>query len=252
MAQHRVFVPADAISGQKAVIAGNEAHHIRDVLRLGRGDEVVATDGEGGEYLLRIEAVDAGAILCAVLQEREPACPETACRIILMQCCLSSGKMDFVVQKATEMGASSIIPVTSERSKFRGDPRASVKKVERWRRVARAASLQCGRAVFPKIERIVPLTAALSAPAGRDVRLVFTPDSEASRARDALSGILAGIGDDSKIFLLIGPEPGFSQVERRVVTERGFVPVRLGHRTLRAETAPIVALALVLYELGEL
>jgi 16S rRNA (uracil1498-N3)-methyltransferase len=245
-------MPKRAIAHDQAAIVGAEAHHVRSVLRLGVGDELLATDGLGCDYLLKILRVSPDAIVCDVLGTVQPQTPETRNRIVLMQCCLSSGKMDQVMDRATQLGASRLVPVASEKSKFRGDDSRFRKKVERWSRIASAAALQSGRAVFPPVEPVTPFVRAVEAPSQNGRKLMLSLHAESKPAHEVLPELLSDLGKDDSVYLLVGPEAGFSEVERTAAMRRDFVPVRMGRRTLRAETAPIIALALVLYYLDEL
>lgn len=252
MRLHRIFVDPSALGEGMVTIVGSEAHHVAKVLRLGVGDELLATDGQGNECLLSIVRIGQHTIVCRILSSREPEAAETRNPIVLMQCCLSSNKMDFVIQKTTEMGAAGFMPVISEKSKFRGDGASFSKKVERWQKIAEAAALQSGRAVFPPVQAILPLTQALKTPSASDAKLLLTCGPESEPAHEALPRLLDGLQEGERVFVLIGPESGLSEVELRASIAAGFAPVRMGKRTLRADTAPIVALALVLNQLGEL
>ncbi len=249
---HRIFLPKRAIADDRAALVGAEAHKLRNVLRLATGDELLATDGLGCDYLLRIERMAKDAVCCQVLATRKPQSPETRNQIVLMQCCLSSSKMDQVIDKATQLGASKFIPVASEKSKFRGDDSHFKKKVERWTRIAQAAALQSGRALFPPVQPIMPLTEAIQMPSDCDKKLLFSPGGEARAACDILPELLSELGQNESVYLLVGPESGFSDVERITAIKHDFIPVRMGRHTLRAETAPVVALTLVLHHLDEL
>jgi len=249
---HRIFIPRKAIREDRADVVGAEARKVRSVLRLATGDELLATDGIGCDYLLKIERMTKDVVSCNVLATIKPQCPETRNEIVLMQCCLSSSKMDQVIDKATQLGASKFMPVTSEKSKFRGDDSHFKKKVERWARIARTGALQSGRGIFPPVEAIMPLTNAIQIPSECDKRLLFSPSDEARAACDILPELLSSLEPDESVYLLIGPESGLSDAERTAAMKHDFIPVRMGRRTLRAETAPMVALALVLHYLGEL
>ena len=249
---NRIFVPADAVRENEAAIVGAEAHHILHVLRLGPGDDLIGTNGQGNESLLKIERVGPQTVICRIVESRVAVCPETKNRIVLMQSCLSSGKMDQVIDKGTQLGVARFVPVVSEKSKFQGDEARLGKKVERWSRIARASSLQCGRAFFPEVSSIVPLTEAVAFPQKGDKMLLFSPSGDVGTAGVVLPDVLSSLNETSGVYVMIGPESGLSEVEERVALRYGFVPVRMGSRVLRAETAPVVAVALVLSHLGEL
>jgi len=248
----RIYLPKKAIADGRAAIVGAEAHKVSHVLRLEPGDELLASDGRGTDFLLKIERMGPDLVSCKILATRKPRTVETRNQIVLMQCCLSSAKMDQVIDRATQLGASRFIPVASEKSKFRGEDSRVTSKVERWYRVAQAAALQSGRAVFPIVEPITPLRKALDVPSHADKRLLFSPHADAEPACNVLPSLLSDLNQGEAVYLLLGPEAGFSEAENRAAVRCRFASVRTGLRTLRAETAPIVALTLVLYHLEEL
>ncbi|MBN2208975.1 MAG: 16S rRNA (uracil(1498)-N(3))-methyltransferase [Candidatus Coatesbacteria bacterium] len=249
---HRIYLPKKAIADGRAAIVGAQAHKVTHVLRLTPGDELLASDGRGTDFVLRIERIGPDLVSCKILATKEPQSAETRNQIVLMQCCLSSAKMDQVIDRTTQLGASRFVPVASEKSKFRGEGSRIKSKVERWYRIAQAAALQSGRAVFPIVEPITPLRKALDLPSHADRRLLFSPYADAESACDVLPKLLSDLNQGEAVYLLLGPEAGFSEAENRAAVRCRFTPVRTGLRTLRAETAPIVALTLVLYHLEEL
>jgi 16S rRNA (uracil1498-N3)-methyltransferase len=219
-------------AGGISLLPESSAHHAVHVLRLRPGDEVTLFDGRGGEYAGRIAAMDRLRVTVDVLQHR-PLERESPLAVTLVQGVSAGEKMDFTVQKATELGVAALQPVLAARSTGRiSGERAELKRAH-WRRVAIAACEQCGRNRVPEVLPVLPLAQYCAAAAG-GTRLLLSP--------------LAGLGLraaklDGSVALAAGPEAGFSAAEEAMLAASGFVPVRLGPRVLRTETAALAALA---------
>lgn len=240
----RVHVPGPLTSGKRQTIEGDSASHITRVLRLGRGDALTLFDGRGGEYVAHIEELRKGVVIVAV-GEHSPADRESALSLTLAQGISRGERMDWVVQKATELGVSRIVPVITERTVVKLDARQSERRLAHWRGIAVAACEQSGRTRLPDIAPPHPLRDFLRNDGQTaEVRVLLSP-----------SGIL-GIGDLSPptagIRVLIGPEGGLAEDEQRAALGAGFVAVRLGPRVLRTETAAIAALTLLQKQFGDL
>jgi len=221
--------------GATLALSAEEAHHIRRVLRLGVGDPVRVFDGAGAEWTGVIERASPAEVVLRLVeplgQPVDPALP-----IELFQGWCRPERTDWIVQKATEIGVASIRLFRAERSDA---ARPSATRLERWQRIAVEACKQSGRRRVPAVEVIDELPAA-----GSDV-LGLLPDPEPGRP--ALAELLAA-GRPGPVALAIGPEGGFSAAELALAVERGWRAVSLGPRTLRAETAALVAAAIVLHQ----
>ena len=239
----RVHVRGPLTSGKRETIEGDAANHITRVLRLGQGDALAVFDGNGGEYAARIEEFRKGAVIVAV-GERSAAARESALSLTLAQGVSRGERMDWVVQKATELGVSRIVPVLTERTVVKLDARQSERKVQHWQGIAVAACEQSGRDRIPAIE--IPLTLAelLRETGDRATRVLLSP---AARLRVA---DLARPGGG--VVVLIGPEGGLAEAEQQAALAAGFVGVRLGPRVLRTETAAVAALTLLQHQFGDL
>lgn len=219
-------------AGGVSLLAESSAHHAVHVLRLHPGDEVVLFNGRGGEYAGRIAAMDRLRVTVDVLQHR-PLERESPLAVTLVQGVSAGEKMDFTVQKATELGVAALQPVLAARSTGRiSGERAELKRAH-WRRVAIAACEQCGRNRIPEVLPVLPLAQYCAAAAG-GTRLLLSPLAELGLRAAKLDGSVA---------LAAGPEAGFTAAEEAMLAESGFVPVRLGPRVLRTETAALAALA---------
>lgn len=238
--------------GNQVRLSEDESRHMRDVLRLRAGDEAFIFDGEGREFACIVS--DAGGRkLDATLEVRgqaEPPCAESPLALTLAVALLKGEKFDLVVQKATELGASHIAPITSRRADVRlRDDADSARRVERWRRVALEAAKQSGRARVPKVASPVALESFITVAAQTaELRMFF-----AERAGDGLDSLaLEAETRPSAVTAIVGPEGGWGDEEIALAREHGWKIITLGGRTLRAETAAIVVCALLQNIFGDL
>lgn len=239
----RVHVPGPLAAGRLCAVQGDAANHIARVLRLGAGDALIVFDGEGGEYAARIEAVRKGEVTVAVL-ERRAVGRESPLPLTLAQGVSRGERMDWVVQKATELGVSRLVPVLTERSVVRLDPRQAQSKRRHWQGIAVAACEQSGRDRVPEVASPVALVQFLRALPQGGTRLLLSPEGSA-----ALEALAPPAGD---LIVLIGPEGGLTEDERRAACGQGFTALRLGPRVLRTETAAVAALALLQHRFGDI
>ncbi|MDA1116541.1 MAG: 16S rRNA (uracil(1498)-N(3))-methyltransferase [Proteobacteria bacterium] len=231
----RFFAEQPLAAGAVTLLSEASAHHAVHVLRLRAGEGVTLFDGRGGEYSGRIAGIDRLRVSVQVLAHHALD-RESPLAVTLLQGVSSSEKMDFTVQKATELGVATLQPIIAARSQGRiAGERAEQKRVH-WRRVAIAACEQCGRNMIPEVLPPLPLVEYCRVPAARGKRLLLSPG-----ARLALRAAAAGL--DGTATLAAGPEGGFTAEEEAMLAAAGFVPVRLGPRVLRTETAAIAALA---------
>src|SRR5713226_2277525 len=252
MTRRRFYAPpvAFAPNEQTVSLSADEARHARDVLRLHRGDEVYVFDGAGKEFRCAVRELDRDGAALDVLEEVEPARPESPLNLTLGIALLKGEKFDLVVQKATELGASRIVRVATSRADVRiRDGDDAKRKVTRWQRIALEAAKQCGRARLMEIDEPVEFKALIDRPAEEgELRLMF-----AERNGKSLAEVTRNLQSDSvKVFALIGPEGGWADDEIELAREGGWQIVRLGGRTLRAETAAIVAVTLLQHRFGDL
>ena len=206
------------------------AHYIGRVLRLPAGAAVQLFDGSGMEF--RGELLEVGKKQVSVqLHEQVPGLPESSLRIHLGQGLSRGERMDWAIQKVTELGVAEITPIVSERCEVRLKDERADKRLAHWRQIAISACEQCGRSVIPQINPPVTLAEWLSVEAA--LKLVLHPVAEP----------LASHQPPATLAFLIGPEGGLSDAEVEQATRAGFLPARLGPRVLRTETAPVVALS---------
>lgn len=224
-------------------LEGENAHHAGRVLRLRPGEAVTLCDGQGTDYDCTVVSVEKEAVVCRVA-DCHAARTEPKQRLTLFMALPKSDKMDFIVQKAVELGAREIVPYLSKNCVSRPDK--TEKKVERWQKIAVEAAKQSGRGYLPAVGAVIPFAQAVERAAQSETGLFFY-ENETIGLRDALAD---GVGDS--VSLVIGPEGGFAPEEGALAVQMGLKSVSLGTRILRCETAPVAALAAVLYAGGNM
>jgi 16S rRNA (uracil1498-N3)-methyltransferase len=239
----RVHVAEPLAPGRRHTIEGDAANHIARVLRLEPGAPLTVFDGRGGEYSARIEALLKSAVIIEV-QARSPSSRESSLSLTLAQGVSRGERMDWVVQKATELGVSRIIPVLTERTVVKLDAKQSERKLAHWHGIAVAACEQSGRDKIPDIVAPLSLPDFLRAIDPQTTRLLLSPTGT-QRVTDLNA-------PERKIVVLIGPEGGLAETEQRAAIGAGFLAVRMGPRVLRTETAAVAALTLLQHQFGDL
>jgi len=250
--RRRFYAPpiAFALDAQTVSLSADEARHARGVLRLHAGDEVYVFDGAGREFRCAVREFHRDGAVLDVLEEVEPARPESSLNLTLGFALLKGEKFDLVLQKATELGASRIVPVATSRADVRiRNVDDAKQKVTRWQRIVLEAAKQCGRAQLMEIEEPIGFKALIDRPAeAGELRLMF-----AERDGSSLADVARNPPSVSaKVFALIGPEGGWADKEIELAREGGYQIVTLGGRTLRAETAAIAIVALLQHRFGDL
>jgi 16S rRNA (uracil1498-N3)-methyltransferase len=235
----RFYFPGVLPRAGEVGLPSASAHHALKVLRLNSGDPVVLFDGSGGELHARLD-VRASAPVAVDGQWRE-VCRESPLDIVLVQALASGDKMDWVIQKAVELGATGIIPVQAARSVLRLAGERTHKKLEHWRQVVIAACDQCGRNRLPFVAPVQSLAAYL-AQAQEAARLILVPGGERLSAMQHVP---------SSIHILVGPEGGWSDEELALCLRTGSRSIGLGPRVLRCETAGLAALAALQARAGD-
>jgi len=247
MAKHRFYIPASGWNLENLVLTDEEAHHCADVMRYGVADRIIVFNGEGTESEAEITSVTKGEIslksLMASQTERPPA------SLTLGQAIPKGKNMDLIIQKATELGASRIVPLLSERTVVQIERADLEKKQQKWQRVAIEACKQCGQNWLPTVETPTSVEQFVKKTGDR-FRIVaaISPDSR------SLKSILAEWDEENDerpdaATLMIGPEGDFTPAEVSTALSGGFAPLSLGPIILRSETAAIYALSVTGYEL---
>lgn len=232
------------IQGDTVVLTGADAAHMSRSLRLKPGDEVTLCDTQGFDYRCVLRRLSPEEAALTII-DRQRCENEPSVSVILYQGLPKGEKMDWIVQKAVELGVQKIVPVRMERCVSRPDEKSAGKKTERWQKIAREAAKQCGRGLLPQVERPAAFQEALG---------------EAVKAETFLfcyegggEGIARVVSRETKtVSVWIGPEGGFSLEEAEAVKQAGGIPVTLGKRILRTETAPLAALTAVMLVSGNM
>jgi 16S rRNA (uracil1498-N3)-methyltransferase len=236
----------------RVILSEEESRHLRDVLRLRAGDEVYVFDGEGREFACVVAEAGGrkGASWLEVRGEAEPQSPESPLELTLALSMLKGENFDFVLKKATELGVARIAPVVTMRAIIRPrDESDARRRADRWRRLAREAAKQCGRARVPAVEVPANFAALVRGKEHADaVRVLFA--EQGGTPLDSLS--TAAAARPSAVVALVGPEGGWADEEVELAREHGWQIVTLGGRTLRAETAAMIVCALLQHLYGDL
>jgi len=233
----RLYFSGELEPGRAYALPAPQAHHATRVLRLKQADGVTLFNGDGAEYPATVERIAKAGVTVKV-RERMTAGRESPLVVTLAQAVSSGERMDYTVQKAVELGVAAIQPLAASRSIVRLSTERAARRVSHWREVVVAACEQCGRNRLPAVAAIAPLGPWLAQCQTRNdgaLRLLLTPHAE--------TGLRGLAKPPQSILLLAGPEGGLAQDEETVARRSGFIPVRLGPRVLRTETAAVAALA---------
>ncbi len=250
MTRRRFYAPPTAFddSQNSVTLVAGEARHLREVLRLKTGDEVYVFNGEGKEFLSCIEESRRDNARLQIIREVEPARPESQLQLTLALALLKGEKFDLVVQKATELGVTSIVPVTTKHADIRlRDEADANKRVTRWQRIALEAAKQSGRAVVPNVASVIAFASLIETQGDGSPRLMFS-----ERAGQSLVQTKQSLGGADPMTALVGSEGGWSDEEIATARAAGWAIVTLGGRKLRAETAAIAVTVLLQHIFGDL
>ncbi len=247
---YRFFVNENQIDSvtKKACITGDDRNHIKNVLRMRPGEEVsLMVPGNPNEYRCAVRDYTDDSVELDLLFVKESDV-ELPCEIILYQALPKSDKMELIITKAVELGAARIVPVATERAVVKLDSDKAAKKITRWNAISEAAAKQSKRAFIPEVSDVMTMKEALEDCRDCTTKIIpyemADPDSM-NKTRDILESVNPG----SKVAVFIGPEGGFTEEEIRSAKENGVLPVTLGHRILRTETAGMVVLSWLMYRL---
>ena len=233
---------------EEITITGDDAHHLARVMRAQIEDEVMVADADGSVARMAVASIASDSV-CLNLAEYLPQEEEAPTEVILVQALLKGEKMDFVVQKAVELGATAFYPVITEHVVVRYDAKKAAAKAARWQKIADEAAKQCGRRVLMSVAEVAPFSSLLQNAdlfAASDAAAIFCYEGEEEQSmRTALRALTA-----RRIVLIIGAEGGFSPAEAAAIQAAGAQSVSLGRLILRAETAALTALSVTQYELG--
>ncbi len=243
---HHFFVDKSNISNTTVTIDNqNDYNHAVRVLRLKRGEQIIVSDTDGIDYTCVVSDIE-DAALKLTITEIAADNHELPARITLFQCIPKTEKMELIIQKAVELGVSDIVPVMSKNCVVRLDDRKSASKTKRWQLIAENAAKQSKRSIIPKVHEPVSFRHAVEQCEQNEVRLIPYENEEGIVGTcEAIVSFLPG----SSIGVIIGPEGGFDPLEVAMANRHGIRSISLGKRILRAETAAIAVLSLIMIRL---
>ncbi len=242
----RFYVPSPRIEEELLKVQGGEVRHIRRVLRLKVGDRLVVFDGSSKEYAGVIVEETPSSVVIKLEEVLSPQ-RESPLEITLAQSLLKGEKMEYLIQKATELGVRRIVPFFSSRSIPLLDKSKRLRRIHRWEKIAIEACKQCGRVAIPKVEPPQNYSEMLGMAGSEALRLILR-----EKQGQGLKEVLKEFKGGRKIFFIVGPEGGMTDEEVAEAGGLGFIPITLGKRILRSETAGLCFLSVLQYEWGDL
>lgn len=245
---YQFFVEQSQIDTERhrVMITGSDVNHIRNVLRMRPGEEIsVKSGGDGWEYRCAILAFEEEAVVCELRFIRESGV-ELPARVHLFQALPKADKMELIIQKAVELGVYEIIPVAAGRCVVKLDDKKESAKLARWNAIAEAAAKQSRRGVIPKVSPVLDFRRAAEAASRMDVKMI---PYEFAQGMEQTKALIASVRPGQEIAVMIGPEGGFEEAEIAYAAQAGVVPITLGRRILRTETAGLAVASWLMYQL---
>lgn len=243
----KFFVAHDKITENQIVIDTEDVAHISRVLRLGAGDVITVCNSAGTDYEAEITALEQGRVICKILSCEQSA-SEPNIKVTLFQGLPKASKMEYIIQKTTELGIHEIVPAKLSRCVVKIDNKKDeAKKLDRWQKIAEAAAKQSGRGIIPKVSPVMTLDEIIEK--SKDFDLFFVPYE--CEEQKTLREVLLSKKNVKTVGFVIGPEGGFDIAETDKLRQNGIDTVTLGKRILRTETAGEAVLAMTMYEIGD-
>ena len=243
----RYFLPADSFTDERVTISGEDFHHIARVMRMEPGEKILAVHPEGRTALVSIEEITNEAVKAAVLEWKQEE-TELPVRVTIASGLPKGDKLEYIVQKGTELGAFSFLPFTASRSVVKWDEKKAGKKRDRLQKIAKEAAEQAHRSVIPEVYAPVSFRALLDRAGEYDIKLAAFEESAREGETAALADALQKASPGDSVLFVFGPEGGIAAGEMELLLQSGFKACGLGPRILRTETAPLYALAAVSYQ----
>lgn len=244
----KFFVSQNQISENKITLIGEDVKHIANVLRKDVGDKInICNITTSENFLCQLEEISKEEIKCSIIEKiKSDAEPNTD--ITIFQGLPKAEKMELIIQKCTELGVKTFVPVEMERSIVKLDSKAESKKIERWQKIAETAAKQSGRDIIPKVENLINLQKLLYLIEKYDIVLLAYENEEEYTLKEALNTVKSK--ENLKIGIIIGPEGGIDVKEVQALEQAGAKIITLGNRILRTETVGIAMTSIILYELN--
>ena len=226
------FVTPSQVEGERIYIEGSDVNHMKNVLRMRPGEAVAISDGDNLKYRCVVEGYEEGRAVLAI-QQRMQGLPK-------------QDKMELIVQKAVELGASQVVPVATRRSVVKLDEKKAAKKLQRWQQIAESAAKQAGRGYIPQVSSVLSYQEALEKAGELDVLLI---PYELAEGMEEARKVVASIAQGQSVGIFIGPEGGFEKEEVDAAIHQGAKAITLGRRILRTETAGLAILSILMFRL---
>lgn len=227
-------------------IIDDNFNHIRNVLRCNIGDKIKIVVKNEGKYLCVIEKILKESIICNI-ENKIDENNESSIKIDIYQGLPKSDKMEYIIQKCTELGAYSFIPVNFKRCIVKLNNKDEIKKITRWNKIAESAAMQSGREYIPRVEKIINLDQLCNIIPKYDIVIVAYEEEKNNYLKDVIKN-----RNIQNIALIIGPEGGLDKIEIEKLKDNGAKIISLGSRILRTETTPIAMTSIIMYELGDM
>ena len=243
---YQFFVEPSQIQGNRIVITGKDVNHIKNVLRMKKGEELAVSNGvDGKEYRCGIEDFTEDEVVCTLRFVKEDDL-ELPSKVYLFQGLPKADKMELIIQKAVELGVYQVIPVSCKRAVVKLDEKKEKSKIARWQGIAEAAAKQSKRGIIPEIKNIMSMKEAIVYSENCQVRII---PYELAEGMEKTKEIINALKPGQDVAIFIGPEGGFEESEVQAAMDKGIVPVTLGKRILRTETAGMTVLSWIMYQL---
>lgn len=243
------FAEPSNITSEQVFIIGSDVNHIRNVLRMRAGEQLLISDGAGNDYMCEIASIEENEVICDIL-ETGGSVSEHSVRFYLFQGLPKADKFKNIIQKSVELGVYEIIPVRTARSIVKYDDRKAGAKQERWQKIAESAAKQSRRGIVPKVKEIMSLQEAFDYASKEEISLKLIP-YENFKDIVTTKEILGKITPGMSVAVFIGPEGGFEEKEVLQANEAGAHSISLGKRILRTETAPLMLLSVLTFAMEE-
>lgn len=243
---YRFYVSADQLAEKEVFISGGDVNHIKNVLRLEVGDWIVACDGNGTDYVSRIQSICSDEVVTSI-EKVQPTGTELPVRITLFQGMPKKDKLELIIQKAVELGACEIVPVMTKRTVVKLSEEKKInKRLERWQSIAYAAAKQCDRGIIPTVHKPVSYEEALAMADQLDYNVI---PYELQTGMEEARKIVDQACKQRSLGIFIGPEGGFEPEEVERAMTRNIHPMTLGKRILRTETAGMALLSILMFQM---
>lgn len=243
---YQFFVEPSQIQGNRITITGKDVNHIKNVLRMKAGEEISISNGvDGKDYRCGIEELLDEEIICSLRFIKEDGV-ELPAKVYLFQGLPKADKMELIIQKAVELGVHAVIPVSCKRAVVKLDEKKAKSKIARWQQIAEAAAKQSKRGIIPEVKAVLSMKEAVALAEQCEVKLI---PYELAEGMEKTKEIMNSLKPGEDIAIFIGPEGGFEESEVQLAIENGIVPITLGKRILRTETAGMTVLSWIMYQL---